>query len=173
MEKSSEEFESLKKRVLELEDRLKDKQFKIESIESDAFVFEKIVENAFFMVEIQADSIEDYVLFIERNKWLVSFFTGLSYNIDNRKLKKWEKWLDATRIVVQNSLETVFEDSDITGIAGGVGLQSGFYKKKFKRKGDFITGHWDSKNYEEIQYLWYEESYFGRYGLTKKDDKEE
>ena len=167
VETSSEDFESLKKRVLELEDRLKDKQFKIENIEAEALLFERVVKNAFDMVEIQSESIDDYVSFIERNKWLITFFTGLSYNIHKNKLKKWERWLNAVKIVVQNSIETIFEDT------GGIGLQSSFYKRKFKHKGDIMIGNRKDENYEELQYLWYEESYFDRYGLTKKDDKEE
>ncbi|WP_298358805.1 helix-turn-helix domain-containing protein [Runella sp.] len=150
---NDERVTELVKRVEELEDRVKDKQFKIDAIEREAKIFRELVFETLSEAVGHSDKLESYVQVIESNKWLIPLLSGIPYNSLKLKEYAWkEYWSKAIEIVINRIWDLVEDDKEPDEELLTV---STHLKRKYRRNRDMFKDPKFGESYEDVSFLVY------------------
>lgn len=79
-------------RVLELEDRIKDKDFKLKAFESETYTLKILIFESLKQGMFGKTKLSDYMDFIDKNPWLLTLLSGLALNKIQIKEQSWNKY---------------------------------------------------------------------------------
>lgn len=144
-------------RVLVLEDRIKDKDFKLKAFERELYILKHLMIESLGNAAIDFNEPSDYVSLIEENPWLLILISGVSFNKIQIEDKKWKDWYKAASKYVKMVTDEMNATEDPFQLEREVQLcESGFTLSGDKPEDfdEFVEWSNDPKNgYEWIPYF--------------------